>query len=119
MPDTVPMIARSRSPGLSTPATAPFFITIRRSVMSARKGSCVTNITAFLYFRRQEMTRSLLMPAFSISSRSRIGVWPIRIASAIRSDRVWPPESPVIRMDSAIFSPVNLFASAMVRAIRL
>ena len=64
------------------------------------------------------MTRALLIPAFSTSSSSRRGVWPIRIASAMRSDRVWPPESEVIRMHSLIFSPVNSFASPTVRATR-
>jgi len=44
------MISRSRSPGSRTAATAPFFITIRRSVMRARNGSWVTKITAFVVF---------------------------------------------------------------------
>ena len=54
------------------------------------------------------------MPAFSTSSSSTIGVSQMMVASAISSERVWPPESSVMRLVSEIGSPVSWLAKSSV-----
>ena len=80
------------------------------------RGSCVTKMKILRYSRSSSSARVRWMPAFSTSSSSTMGVLQMIVASAMRSARVWPPESSVMRLSTRIGSPVNWLAKLSVRS---
>ncbi len=88
--------------------TAPFRITMRRSDRSARSGSCVTKQDCLVVVLRDAITFSLKIPPLSTSSRRIIGALLTAMASAIKSERVWPPESAVMRIPRGNLFPGKL-----------